>query len=511
MLPRVLRRCDECLTSIPPRGSIIFDFTPESLPFFLRSTTLKSLVTPVILCGGSGTRLWPMSRRQLPKQFLPLVSGNSMLQDTVLRTTKLSNAGPPILVCSEEHRFLAAEQLRELSIRPQCILLEPAARNTAPALAAAAMAIQHMAPGSLMLVLPADHLINDPIAFSEAVSEAAKASSQGNLATFGIVPDRPETGYGYIEPAYPGQLGKCVAVRRFVEKPDAQTAVRLVKAGLLWNSGMFLMSPAVYLEELARFRPDILKAVQTAWETRSVDQDFCRLDKDTFSSCPAESIDYAVMEHTQKAAVVPVNMGWSDVGSWATLWETAQKDGNGNVVRGDVDVHDTSNSYLRAESRLLSVTGVQNIVVVETSDAVLVTSRDSSQAVKDVVSRLDKDKRTEHLNHRRVYRPWGYYESVDAGDGFQVKRLMVKPGEALSLQLHNKRAEHWIVVSGTAQVTCDDKVLTLKRNESTYIPLGSRHRLENAAADPLYLIEVQSGDYLGEDDIVRFEDRYKRS
>ena len=467
---------------------------------------------PVVLCGGAGTRLWPMSRRLLPKQFLPLVSEQSMLQDTILRAGRLNGvSATSVVVCSEEHRFLAAEQLLEAGIAPQCIILEPIARNTAPALAAAAMAIGADHPSAVMLVLPADHMIRDEAAFAQAVEFATKAAASGYLTAFGIVPDRPETGYGYIEQGDKlGNSGGAFQVTRFIEKPDAATAARLVATGLLWNSGMFMMTAARYLEELGRFRPDILTAVRTAWDKRSGDRDFCRLDTQSFATCPAESIDFAVMEHTEFAAVVPADIGWSDVGSWATLWETSNKDGEGNVLRGDVDVHDTRNSYLRAENRLLSVSGLDNVVVVETSDAVLVTSRDKAQSVKDVVSRLNDSKRSEHLNHRRVYRPWGYYESIDAGAGFQVKRLMVKPDNALSLQLHNRRAEHWIVVSGTAKVTCGDKLLTLKRNESTYIPLGTKHRLENAGTDPLYLIEVQSGEYLGEDDIVRFEDRYRR-
>lgn len=468
-------------------------------------------LVPVILCGGSGTRLWPMSRRQLPKQFLPLVSNHSMLQDTALRAAKLRDVAAPVVVCSEDHRFFVAEQIHSLGLKPGGIILEPSARNTAPALAAAALMIAAKHPDAVMLVLPADHLILDEAAFASAVEIAVKAAIDGALTTFGIVPASPETGYGYIERGDTLGNGGAHRVKRFVEKPDAATAVTLVAAGLLWNSGMFVMTAARYLEELERFRPDILAAARAAWETRSQDNDFCRLDAASFAACPAESIDYAVMERTDRAAVVPADMGWSDVGSWASLWDTSDKDAQGNVLRGDVDAHDTRNSYLRAESRLLSVTGLDDVIVVETNDAVLVTRRDTAQAVKDVVSRLSDSKRSEHLNHSRVYRPWGYYESIDAGDTFQVKRLMVKPGEALSLQLHNQRAEHWIVVSGTATVTCGEEVLTLTRNQSTYIPLGTKHRLENATDKPLYLIEVQSGDYLGEDDIVRFEDRYKRS
>ena len=474
---------------------------------------------PVILCGGAGTRLWPMSRRLLPKQFLPLVSERSMLQDTALRAASLAGVSPPLVVCSEAHRFLAAEQMQESGIAPQGILLEPVARNTAPALAAAALWISEKDPDAAMLVLPADHLIQDPQAFARATAIAVAAARAGALVTFGIVPSGPETGYGYIERGDALAQNGSFQVKSFVEKPDLATAKTFVAAGnFLWNSGMFVMTAARYLEELQRFRPDILAAVKQAWSTRTQDLDFCRLGADGFASCPADSIDYAVMERTENAVVVPADIGWSDVGSWASLWEAADKDAGGNAVRGDVDAHDTRNSYLRAESRLLSVSGLDNVVVVETSDAVLVTTRDKAQSVKDVVSRLDGEKRTEHLNHRRVYRPWGYYESVDdsadhpiaATSQFQVKRLMVKPGESLSLQLHHRRAEHWVVVSGTARVTVGEKVLTLNRDESTYIPKETRHRLENPGTEPLYLIEVQSGDYLGEDDIVRFEDRYKR-
>ena len=467
-------------------------------------------VVPIILCGGSGTRLWPMSRKLLPKQFLPLITDRSMLQETALRAAALPGSGRPYIVCSEEHRFLAAEQLREIDIEPVKILLEPVARNTAPALAAAAMAIAETDPAAVMLVLPADHLIGDIAKFGESVTRSAAIAATGALVAFGIVPQGPETGYGYIERGEAlGNTGFRVA--RFVEKPDAARALGFVESGrYYWNSGMFVMTAGRYLEELEKFRPDILAAVRTAWSERRLDMDFCRLEAKAFGACPADSIDYAVMERTTDAAVVPADMGWSDVGSWAMLWETAGKDAQGNVSRGDVDLHDTRNSYVRAESRLVSVSGVDDVVVVETSDAVMITRRDKAQAVKDVVSRLQDGHRTEHLSHRRVYRPWGYYESIDAGERFQVKRLMVKPGEILSLQLHHRRAEHWVVVSGKARVTRDEDILNLVANQSTYIPVGTKHRLENSGSDPLFVIEVQSGDYLGEDDIVRFEDRYSR-
>ncbi len=472
--------------------------------------SMASLLVPLILCGGAGTRLWPMSRQQFPKQFLQLVSTNSMLQDTVIRAAQLPGISSPYIVCNEAHRFLVGEQLRDAGIPPKRIILEPAARNTAPAVAVAALAISMTNPDAIMLVLPADHMILHQEAFGRAVDAAVRAAQVGSLVTFGIVPDRPETGYGYIQPGNP-LSDTSFAVQRFVEKPDAATAASLVKAGYLWNSGMFVMSSGNYIKELGKFRPDILDAARLAWERRVDEQDFCRLDAPSFASCPAESIDYAVMEHTGHAAVVPTDMGWNDVGSWASLWEISDRDMHGNAVRGDVEVRDTRNSYLRAESRLLSVTGMDDVIVVETGDAVLVTRRDQAQSVKDVVSRLKEVNRTEHALHRKVYRPWGYYESIDEAPGFQVKRLMVKPGEALSLQLHNRRAEHWVVVSGTARVTCGDEIRILKRNQSTYIPLGTKHRLENPTEEALYLIEVQSGDYLGEDDIVRFEDRYRRT
>src|SRR6185369_11081235 len=422
--------------------------SPSLPPGSSATTVMPDRLVPVILCGGSGTRLWPMSRRLLPKQFLPLISERSMLQETVLRAATLPQAQPPIIVSSDDHRFFAAQQLAEIGIQPSRIVLEPVARNTAPALAAAALAAGE-ANDAVLLVLPADHLIRDEAAFAQAVKLGTRAAAAGAMVAFGIVPQSPETGYGYIEqgPAL-GHEG-CFRVARFVEKPDLAKAKTFLAAGnFLWNSGMFMMTPQRYLEELGRYRPDILAGATAAWNQRRDETDFSRLDAASFGACPSDSIDYAVMERTRDAAVVPAEIGWSDVGSWATLWETAELDANGNAVRGDVDMHDTRNSYLRAESRLLSVNGLDNVVVVETNDAVLVTSRDKAQSVKDVVSRLAEGKRSEHLSHRRVYRPWGYYESIDNAAGFQVKRLMVSPGQAISLQLHHRRSEHWVVVSG---------------------------------------------------------------
>jgi mannose-1-phosphate guanylyltransferase / mannose-6-phosphate isomerase len=479
---------------------------------FKRKTMFNSTIIPVVLCGGAGTRLWPMSRRLFPKQFLPLVTGYSMLQDTVLRLDGISNAEPAIIVTGNEHRFLVTEQLREIDRPAGCIVLEPIARNTAPAVAAAAFAALAQHREGVLVILPSDILIRDSGCFYEAVERAVLLAKKGMLVTFGIVPNAPETGFGYIERGLPLEAAQnAYRVARFVEKPDAATAKRFLELKCyLWNSGMFVFSAARYIEELGRFRPDILAAAENAWQSAARDLDFVRLGAEAFSTCPAVSVDYAVMERTREAAVVQTDMGWSDVGSWSALWEVAEKDANGNALRGDVDLHDSRNNYVRAESRLVSVTGVDNVVVVETSDAVLVAHRDKTQAVKDVVSRLHGRDRTEHLSHKRVYRPWGYYEGIDEGTHFQVKRLMVKPGEALSLQLHHRRAEHWVVVSGIARVTRDEETIELGANQSTYVPVGAKHRLENPGQDPLYVIEVQSGDYLGEDDIVRFEDRYRR-
>jgi mannose-1-phosphate guanylyltransferase / mannose-6-phosphate isomerase len=453
-----------------------------------------------------------MSRRLLPKQFLPLLSERTLLQETVLRARGLAGLAEPVLLCNEDHRFLAAEQLRDAGIPASRIILEPAARGTAPAVAAAALSIAETGADAVLLVLAADHLIRDVPAFHRAAEAAIVAAERGSLVTFGIAPTAPETGYGYIERGerIPGTGAH--RVTRFVEKPDAATAQRFVASGrFLWNSGMFVLGAARYLSELERFRPDIVASVRSAWEGRRTDLGFCKLGPDAFSGCATDSIDRAVMERTGSAAVVEANMGWSDVGSWGTLWEVAGKDADGNARIGDVDLEDSRNCYVRADARLVSVLGADDLIVIETSDAVLIAHRGKAQSVKEAVSRLERNKRTEHLIHRRAYRPWGYYESVDGGDGFQVKRLMVKPGEALSLQRHKHRAEHWVVVSGTARITREDEVFELRRNQSTFIPAGSKHRLENGGSEPLYLIEVQSGDYLGEDDIERFDDRYRRS
>jgi mannose-1-phosphate guanylyltransferase/mannose-6-phosphate isomerase len=454
-----------------------------------------------------------MSRQLLPKQFLPLVSDRTMLQETVVRLRGLPGVEPPTIVSNQEHRFLVAEQLRAIDVTPRVQILEPMGRNTAPAVAVAALGLERADDDAVMLVLPADHLIRDVVAFHDAVLKAAAVAQAGLLATFGIRPDHPATGYGYIERGEPiaGHDG-AFRVVRFVEKPDPQTARSFLDRGTYaWNSGMFVFGARRYLDELGRHAPKILEGCRAAWEKAGTDLDFVRLDAAAFGACPADSVDYAVMEKTHAAAVIPADIGWSDVGSWTTLWEVGEKDPNGNVLLGDVHVRSSANCYVRAENRLVSVLGLRDAVVIETDDAVLVASKEEAQTVKDVVGHLDAHNRTEHVSHRRVYRPWGYYESIDDGDRFQVKRLMVKPGAALSLQMHHHRAEHWVVVSGTARVTRDDNVMLLAENQSTYIPIGTKHRLENPGKVPLYLIEVQSGGYLGEDDIVRFEDLYRRS
>ncbi len=467
-------------------------------------------VQPVILAGGYGTRLWPLSRQLLPKQFLPLVSEKSMLQEAVLRAQQVEGALPALVVCNEEHRFLAAEQLRAMGTQGALVLLEPGGRGTAPAAALAALAALEADARAVLAVYPADHRIADLAGFARSMADAIALAAQGELVAFGIEPAGPATGYGYMvrgEATGPGYR-----VRRFVEKPDAARAAQLLAAGnAYWNSGMFVFGAAAYLEELARHRPDIEAAARKAWAARTSDRDFVRPGREAFLACPSDSIDYAVMERTARAALVPAKFDWSDLGSWDTLWDVGAKDARGNVAAGDVQLLDAENCYVRAESRMVAALGLSDAVVIETSDAVLVASKEHAQHVKQIVARLAEAKRTEHLSHDRVYRPWGYYESVDEGPGYQVKRIVVNPGQALSLQLHRRRAEHWVVVSGTARVTCDDKVFDLCANQSTFIPLGAKHRLENPGQAPLQLIEVQSGDYLGEDDIERFEDRYQRA
>ncbi len=472
------------------------------------------MLIPVILSGGAGTRLWPLSRELYPKQLLPLTGTRTMLQQTVLRLEGLG-AQAPVIVCNEAHRFLVAEQLRQLRITPRATILEPFGRNTAPAIALAAHAalkgnaLDAAAVDPVLLVLPADHVIRDVPAFQAAVRTAHAAADAGQLVTFGIVASAAETGYGYIQRG--SASGAAFRIARFVEKPDAGRAREFVQSGdYYWNSGMFMFRARRYLEELARFAPEMARICQAAFAAAKADLDFTRLDAASFERCPSDSIDYAVMEKTADAVVVPLAAGWSDVGSWSALHAASDADAHGNVTHGDVISEDTSGSYLYAESRLVAAVGLKDHVVVETKDAVLVAPKDRVQDVKRLVLQLKERGRYEHSLHREVFRPWGSYDSIENGARFQVKRLKVKPGAALSLQMHHHRAEHWVVVAGTARITRGDEVFLLEENQSTYIPIGVRHRIENPGMIPLEIIEVQSGSYLGEDDIVRFEDVYGR-
>lgn len=469
-------------------------------------------IIPVILSGGTGTRLWPMSRESYPKQLLALTSERSLLQETVARVVDPARFAPPMIVCNAEHRFIIAEELKQTGVTPHSIVLEPVGRNTAPAVAVAALMLAEADAQALMLVLPSDHTIADEAAFRSAVASAAAVAGNGALITFGIKPTTAETGYGYIHRGAPlkGHAG-CFEVAEFVEKPDAATAARYLSAGDYdWNSGMFLFAPSSYLAELERLEPEMLDACRAAVSGAEKDLDFLRLAADAFRRSPSRSIDYAVMEHTRRAVVVPAEMGWSDIGSWKALWDIGARDGSGNVLVGDVEAIDSANSYLRSESRLLAAIGVRDMIVVATDDVVLVLPKDRAQDVRMLVDALKSRNRTEADMHPRVYRPWGYYQTVHAGDRFQVKRITVNVGASLSLQLHRHRAEHWVVANGAARVTRGDEVFMLNENESTFIPPNTRHRLENPGKVPLNLIEIQSGSYLGEDDIVRFEDDYGR-
>jgi mannose-1-phosphate guanylyltransferase/mannose-6-phosphate isomerase len=468
-----------------------------------------SQVIPVILSGGAGTRLWPLSREMYPKQLLALTSKNTMLQDTALRLAGIAHAAAPIIVCNEAHRFTVAEQLRALGSTASAILLEPAGRNTAPAVALAALKALEIDSGATMVVAPADHVIRDARAFQAAAEVAAGLAQDGKLVTFGIVAHAPETGYGYIRrgegtgPAYP--------VAQFIEKPPLDLAGQFVASGdYYWNSGMFVFTAERYLAELAAFAPDILEASRAAFRAAKTDLDFVRIDKAEFEKCRSESIDYAVMEKTRDALVLPLDAGWSDVGSWSSLFDALPADEEGNVLQGDVLIHDTHDCYVHSTSRLVAAVGMDDHIIVETKDAILVAPKERVQDVKELVTKLKKSGRSESSLHREVFRPWGSYDSIDNGERFQVKRLSVKPGGVLSLQMHHHRAEHWIVVQGTARITCDDKTFLLSENESTYIPIGATHRIENPGKMPLHVVEVQSGSYLGEDDIVRFEDNYGR-
>ena len=482
----------------------------------------KNKIVPVVLSGGAGTRLWPLSRELYPKQLLPLVGKRTMLQETVLRLEGLADLAAPLVVCNDAHRFMVAEQLRQVGQAADTVILEPVGRNTAPAVAVAAL--QAMADGSdpFLLVLPADHVIPDAAALCAAISAGVATVQDGALLTFGIVPTAPETGYGYIkrgealgvrrEKSTPhSSLLTPYVVKKFVEKPDSKTAEGYLTSGdYYWNSGMFLFKASTYLAELAKTAPQILAACELAWQGRVADLDFTRLDADAFAACPADSIDYAVMEKTGHAVVIPLDAGWSDVGSWAALWEVGDADVQGNVSTGDIISIDCKDSYFYSGTRLVAGIGLQGAVVIETADAVLVASKDRVQEVKQVVERLKLLERQEYLLHRRVNRPWGAYEGLDAGDGFLVKRITVNPGASLSLQSHRHRAEHWVVVRGIAEVTCENVIQTLEANQSAYIPIGAKHRLSNPADEILEIIEVQTGALLLEDDIERFEDQYGR-
>jgi len=463
---------------------------------------------PVILAGGSGTRLWPLSRKHYAKQYLALGGENTMLQETVERLGDLDHL-PPLLICNEDTRFLAAEQMRQIERSDASILLEPAGRNTAPAIALGALEAVAAGDDPVLLVMPADHKIKDTAAFVKAVLTGSELAADGKLVTFGISPTHPETGYGYIRSGAPE--GAAFKVDAFVEKPDAGTAAEyLATGGYYWNGGVFMFRASRYLEELEKFRPDILKACQNAFAGKQADLDFLRFDKEVFLACPEDSIDYAVMEKTETSVVVPLDAGWSDIGSWAALWEASEKNADGNCEIGDVINLDGSGNYINAGSRLVTAVGLEDMVIVETKDTVFVAPKNKVHKIKALVENLKQSKRAEVDFHREVYRPWGKYDSIDIGERYQVKRITVSPGAKLSVQKHFHRAEHWVVVRGTAKVTKGEETVLLSENQSTYIPLGEIHALENPGKVPLELIEVQSGSYLGEDDIVRFEDRYGR-
>ncbi|HYA42944.1 MAG TPA: mannose-1-phosphate guanylyltransferase/mannose-6-phosphate isomerase [Syntrophobacteraceae bacterium] len=474
-----------------------------------------TMIVPVILSGGVGSRLWPLSREHLPKQLMPLLGGeHSLFQKTILRLSKIAGTHPPVIVCNESHRFMAAAQMQSLKVAPSAIILEPVGRNTCPAITVGVLAAIKSDEDPDVIVLPADHLIRENRRFASAVHKGSELTPEGKIITFGIVPDRPETGYGYIRrgqsvPGHPD--GDACTVREFVEKPDYEKACSfLASKEYFWNSGIFMFRASVFLSELGRLCPEILSACRDSYANARQDLDFVRLEETSFASCPNISIDYAIMERTPQAVVVPLDVGWSDVGSWPSVYEVCEKDNSGNAVTGDVLLEDVRNCFIHSENRLVAALGIENQIIIETKDAVLVSSIERSQDVKLIVGRLKEQMREEALSHPRSYRPWGSYESTDTGERFNVKRIIVNPGAALSLQMHYHRAEHWVVVKGTARITKGDEEFLLNEDQSTYIPWGTRHRLENPGKIPLELIEVQTGSYLGEDDIRRFDDKYGR-
>ena len=467
------------------------------------------MIVPIILSGGSGTRLWPLSRKLHPKQFIDLVNDTTLFQDTILRLPKY--VANPLIICNEEHRFLAAEQLRQINKESNGIILEPIGKNTAPAIALAALKFVNNGEDPLLLVLSADHLIQNINTFHQSIKIAEKLAEKDKLVTFGIVPDKAETGYGYIK-ANIDNTADYYKIQSFTEKPNQEDAQKYLDSGnYLWNSGMFMFKASVYLQELEKFEPEILSSCKKSCQTEYKDKDFIRLNNDEFYQCPEQSVDYAVMEYTKDGVVVPLDANWSDIGSWNALWDAKNKDKDGNVSEGDVILDGVKNTYTYSSNRLVSVIGISDLVIVDTQDALLVADKKYSQNIKNIVNQLKKNNRPEADNHRKVFRPWGYYDSIDADDGFQVKRILVNPGAKLSLQKHEHRAEHWVVVKGVAKVTCGDKTFSLKENQSTYIPKGEVHRLENTEEIDLEIIEIQTGDYLGEDDIIRLEDDYQRN
>ena len=467
------------------------------------------MIIPIILAGGSGTRLWPLSRKIHPKQFISLLNETSLFQDTLTRLPK--EALDPIVICNEDHRFLVAEQAREINVTLNSIILEPIGRNTAPAIALAAIKVLNDFENPILIVLAADHKIENKSAFHDAIKIAHKLAENNKLVTFGIIPKSAETGYGYIE-IEKKDKAEYFDIKSFIEKPNQKNAINFLNSGnYLWNSGMFMFNASIYLSELNKFEPEILTSCKKSLSNEFKDLEFIRIDKKEFCKSPNQSIDYAVMEKTNKAKVVPLDAGWSDVGSWDALMDSKIKDSLGNVVEGDVTLDQVKNSYLYSTNRLVAASNIADLIVIDTQDALLVTTRDNSLSIKNIVKKLKKNKRTEIENHRKVYKPWGYYDSIDTGYNFQVKRILVNPGAKLSLQKHLHRAEHWVVVSGVAKITCGKKIYNLEKNQSTYIPKGEIHRLENIESYPLEIIEVQTGNYLGEDDIIRLKDDYQRN